>query len=280
MKNVYFFTAMFFCFLNRIVFAEGIDKADIYNKNSDLQWQWANRAIEKYDWKGNERVLDIGCGDGKITAAISNRTPNGDVIGLDISTNMIDFAASMFKYNNLSFMLGNVLSMPFKDQFDLVVSFCALHWVLDQKTALFNIRESLFEDGKALIVIPALSSNNLSIKCEELVNDKKWDSHFLDFNSSKKVYFDQNEYENILKNVGFEIIHIETTYSETKYPNLESFKEWLKPLVPFIGGLSEKLQEEFLIDLVNLLSYEITSDDSIIFPCFRLEALVKKTSLP
>ena len=61
--------------------------------------------------KGNERVFDIGCGDGKVTAEIAKQLPNGSVLGIDKSEEMIRFAQENFpskKYNNLSFEVQNI----------------------------------------------------------------------------------------------------------------------------------------------------------------------------
>ncbi|KAF5431048.1 Cyclopropane fatty-acyl-phospholipid synthase [Candidatus Methanophagaceae archaeon] len=61
--------------------------------------------------KGNERVFDIGCGDGKVTAEIAKQLPNGSVLGIDKSEEMILFAQENFpsrKYHNLSFEVQNI----------------------------------------------------------------------------------------------------------------------------------------------------------------------------
>jgi trans-aconitate 2-methyltransferase len=275
MRKKYIVALIIPYFIMRIIFAEGIDKADVYNKNSELQWNWANDAIKKHDWKGGERVLDVGCGDGKITALIASKVEQGSIIGLDISNEMIDFASSFFQRDNLSFIQGNVLKLPFKDQFDLIVSFNALHWVVDQKTALLSMKDSLVQGGKALIVIPAYSSNNISTRCEELINHEKWKPYFSNFKQFK-IYFDQLQYDNLLKEVGFEVIDIKTIYNESMFSNLESFEYFFRPLLPFIDHLSEELQKDFITELIGLMSYKVSVDGSIYFPYFRLEVLVEK----
>ena len=56
-----------------------------YEKSSSVQQMWARELIAKLDLKGDERVLDIGCGDGKITAEIAAKLKNGTVVGIDSS---------------------------------------------------------------------------------------------------------------------------------------------------------------------------------------------------
>ena len=101
--------------------------------------RWAEEAISKIRIKGNERVLDIGCGDGKITAYIASLVPEGSVVGIDNSAEMISFAQSKFpqlSWPNLSFQYGDATDLQYEGEFDLVVSFASLHWILDHKPVL------------------------------------------------------------------------------------------------------------------------------------------------
>ena len=67
------------------------DAAD-YAQHSSEQFKWACELTEKLDLRGDETVLDIGCGDGKVTAAIAAQLPNGRVVGIDSSPQMIELA--------------------------------------------------------------------------------------------------------------------------------------------------------------------------------------------
>jgi trans-aconitate methyltransferase len=65
---------------------------DYYSSWLSEQQKLAQELILKLAIKGNERVLDIGCGDGTITAEIAKQLPNGSVLGIDNSKEMIHFA--------------------------------------------------------------------------------------------------------------------------------------------------------------------------------------------
>jgi trans-aconitate methyltransferase len=56
-----------------------------YHQSSLAQQQWAKELIAQLGLSGNERVLDIGCGDGRVTAEIARNLPGGNVTGLDSS---------------------------------------------------------------------------------------------------------------------------------------------------------------------------------------------------
>src|SRR4030095_15665404 len=106
---------------------------------------------------GSERILDVGCGEGKITAEIASRVPRGLVVGVDPSHDMIGFAQKHFtlaistgaSLGNLRFEVADARRLSFKDEFDLAVSFNALHWIPEQDAALRAIRSALIPGGKA-----------------------------------------------------------------------------------------------------------------------------------
>jgi len=124
--------------------------ASAYNQQSSLQQAMAEEQLRLLTLAGSERILDVGCGDGKISAAIADRVPAGSVLGVDPSHDMIAFASSRFAtvpagrggsaHPNLRFEVADARRLPYQAEFDLVVSFNALHWVPEQDEALRSIR--------------------------------------------------------------------------------------------------------------------------------------------
>src|SRR5262249_8664506 len=71
-------------------------QATDYARESGLQKQQADKQLRSLVLRGDERILDVGCGDGKITADIATRVPRGSVLGVDPSREMITFATKRF----------------------------------------------------------------------------------------------------------------------------------------------------------------------------------------
>jgi trans-aconitate 2-methyltransferase len=113
--------------------------AQQYARISGLQQAMAAEALlSLLHLKGTERVLDLGCGNGKITAEIAARVPGGSAIGVDVSADMIAFASHHFGpavWPNIRFETGDARSLPFQEEFDVVVSFNALRWIAEQDLA-------------------------------------------------------------------------------------------------------------------------------------------------
>ncbi len=118
-----------------------------YDEVSSLQKWLADRSLAQLTLRGDERVLDVGCGDGKITAEIADRLPTGSILGLDRSHDMIDYARKHNPRANLYFAVCGACEMAFPAEFDLAVSFNTLHWVHEQETALRALHDSLKAGG-------------------------------------------------------------------------------------------------------------------------------------
>jgi trans-aconitate 2-methyltransferase len=100
--------------------------ASEYARLSALQAAMAEEVLMLLDLKGTERILDIGCGNGKVTAEIAERVPGGTVAGVDASAGMIAFAAAQCDprlHPNLQFAVADARHLLYQHEFDLVVSF-------------------------------------------------------------------------------------------------------------------------------------------------------------
>jgi trans-aconitate 2-methyltransferase len=110
--------------------------ADDYAKHSSSQYKWAQELIPKLKLSGSEALLDIGCGDGKITAVLAKSLPHGCIVGIDSSENMVTLAQHTFPpdaYPNLSFQRMDARALTFQEKFDHVFSNAALHWITDYR---------------------------------------------------------------------------------------------------------------------------------------------------
>src|SRR5580658_8193394 len=103
-----------------------------YAANSVVQQAWARELIARLNLRGDEHILDVGCGDGKVTAEIARAVPRGSATGVDASAEMIAFAQKTFppdKVPNLEFHVMDAREIQFARQFNFVFSNAALHWV-------------------------------------------------------------------------------------------------------------------------------------------------------
>ena len=187
-------------------------QASEYSRQSGLQMAMAQRQLGRLTLAGDERVLDIGCGDGNITAEIALRVPQGSAVGVDPSREMIAFAAGQFSsptYQNLQFEVADARSIPYRDEFDLIVSFNALHWVPEQLTALTAIRQALKPGGRALLRMVYLGARrSLEAVIEEVRLRSPWAGHFADF-QQPFAHFEPSEYQALAEQAGLTVVRVE-----------------------------------------------------------------------
>src|ERR1041385_3111436 len=93
-----------------------------YAANSTAQQSWARELIAGLHLRGDERVLDVGCGDGKVTAELDGAVSRGSVTGVDASEAMIGFAQKTFAMPNLEFQVMDARRLRLPREFDLVFS--------------------------------------------------------------------------------------------------------------------------------------------------------------
>jgi trans-aconitate 2-methyltransferase len=139
--------------------------------------------------RGDERVLDVGCGNGKVTREIAALVPQGGVLGVDASTKMIDLArapgattvAGAPSPGNLNFEVMDARQLRYRESFDLAVSFNALHWIAEeeQESALRGIYAALNADGVAqLRLVPRGARKSLENVIEETAKSPRWGKYF------------------------------------------------------------------------------------------------------
>jgi len=156
-----------------------------YAKGSGLQAAMAAEVLATLAFAGDERVLDVGCGDGKITAAIAQRVPRGSVTGVDPSREMIAFASAHFgppAATNLTFDVADARELPFVEAFDRVVSFNALHWIPDQDIALRSLRRAMKPAATAQVRL-VCDGERVSLESivEQTRHAARWTAQFRDF---------------------------------------------------------------------------------------------------
>ncbi len=98
-------------------------------------------------------VLDIGCGSGSITRGIAKAVgTSGLVVGIDINHDFITEAHnSSTETYNLSFKVGNIYNLPFRNAFDIVIAARILHWLDNPLEAIKNMIKYVKPGGHVLV---------------------------------------------------------------------------------------------------------------------------------
>jgi len=228
--------------------------AEYYHRSS-LQGAMAQEVLALLDLKGSERILDVGCGDGKITAEIASRAARGSVVGVDPSRDMIGFAQSHFgpaTRPNLRFEVADARCLPFQNEFDLVVSFNALHWIPDQDAALSSIHSVLISGGRAqLRLVAAGARKSLENIVEETRRTSKWSAYFRDFHDPY-LHLTSDEYAAMAERNGFRVLRVNTKDHAWDFGSRAVFSAFCAVgCVAWTDRLPEAERPEFINDVLD-----------------------------
>ena len=202
--------------------------ASEYHHRSALQKWLADKSLTGLDLGGSERVLDVGCGDGKITAEIAERLRSGSVVGVDPSTDMIHFARDHFlaDHANLSFVVGDATRLSYREAFDLVVSFNALHWVPDQASALRCISEAMRPMGRAFLQLVSRGvRKSLEDVIEETREEPRWSRYFADYHRPY-LHMPPEEYRRLAEGCGLRVDHVDVALEAWDFGSRAAFADF------------------------------------------------------
>jgi trans-aconitate methyltransferase len=123
--------------------------AATYHRISDPQFGWGSKLLDRIALRGDEAVLDVGCGSGRLTAELLRRLPRGQVVGLDFSENMLHQARqNLAEFSGrILLVLADAARIPFAARFDGVFSNAAFHWVKDHPRLFRSVFAALKPGG-------------------------------------------------------------------------------------------------------------------------------------
>lgn len=198
-----------------------------YRRVSALQRTVAGETLAELVLGGSEWVLDIGCGDGYLTRQIADRLPGGGIVGMDASPLMVATAQqSETSGGTTYFVRADARRLPFGRQFDMVVSFNALHWVPQLDEALAEIAAVLRPNGRSVIQMvcagqrPSIESTAMQVAAEP-----RWSPYFAGF-SAPFCHVDPAVFADLAGGCGLRVSELTVRDREWDFGSREQFTAW------------------------------------------------------
>lgn len=255
-----------------------------YAEHSSVQQAWARELIKNLDLRGNETVLDIGCGDGKVTAEIASHVPYGSVLGIDSSADMIRTAQSGFgkpEFTNLCFQVADASELPFENQFDIVFSNAALHWVRNHLPVLKGIFGSLRNGGRILLQMGGEGNAAAIISVvNRMIATAKWGKYFENFEFPYGFHHPK-DYNIWLDEAGFQSADARLVSKDMRYDNRAGLSGWIRTTwLPYTQRIPEHIRNEFINELTDsyIRKYPTDNEGKIVIKMVRLEVKAIKNA--
>jgi trans-aconitate 2-methyltransferase len=228
--------------------------ASEYDRLSALQATMAEEVLSLLKLEGGERILDIGCGNGKTTAAIAARVPQGSVTGVDASAEMIAFAKDHWipAHSNLQFAVADARKLPFDHEFDLIVSFNALHWITDQALPLQAIHDALKANGIAqLRLVPKGQQKSIEDVIEETRRSSRWAGYFKSF-QDPYLHLTPEQYAELAEQQGFRVVSLHTADKAWDFHSRATFEAFSKvTMIEWTQHVPEAERSAFIADVLD-----------------------------
>ncbi len=221
-----------------------------YERNSQAQQKWARELIAHLNLTGVEDILDLGCGDGKVTAEIAGLVGDGAIVGVDNSMQMIELAKEKYSQNehpNLSFQVMDASDLSFEGCFDLVFSNAALHWVKNHQPVVEGLYKSLRVGGKILLRMGGKgdAAGILSIM-DDLKTSDKWVQYFTEF-EFPFTFLGVDDYQALLKESRFSIIRVELIPKDMTHDGKSGLEGWIRTTwLPYTQRIPKEKREIFI----------------------------------
>lgn len=254
---------------------DGVDwDARRYHELSSPQLEWGRRVIARLRPLAGERILDLGCGTGRLTLDIAHAMGRGLVVGLDRSAAMLKVASSS---SGLPVVMADGAGLPFDEAFDAVFSAATLHWIRDHDAAFASVYRALKPGGR--FVAQCGGGPNLKRLLDhahELMDSPRYRSHFGAWHDPW-LFATPDATRGRLGRAGF--VEIETGLEEapTALPDPVSFRDFIACVCVrhHVDRLPVELRPRFVEELTDLAAAD---DPPLTLDYWRLNISARKAA--
>ena len=224
--------------------------AATYDRVAGPQTAWGTAVLDRLPLRGDERVMDAGCGSGRVTELLADRLPRGSVVALDGSPAMIDQARRRLDRfgQRIEYLVADLgRPIPLAEPVDAILSTATFHWVPDHD-ALFGHLAAVLRPGGRLVAQCGGAGNIASIKLVLATIGDGWlgPAHY----ETAEATADR------LEAAGFVDIHCWLTDEPTRFEPGEPFELFLRTVIlgPHVERLAPAERDAFVREVASRLA--------------------------
>jgi len=226
-------------------------------------------------------VVDLGCGEGALTASLAQRWPGARVTGIDSSSSMLAAAAAHAVPGRVEFVAGDVQDWAPDAPVDVAVSNAVLQWVPGHDTLLGRWAAHLAPGGWLAVQVPGNFRAPTHTLLAELCRSDRWAPLLADVPRGADSVLDPAGYYDVLTAAGLAADAWETTYLHV-LSGPDPVLEWVRStqLRPVLARLGDDEAAAFTAEYAAALraAYPIRSDGTTLLPFRRIFAVGSRPS--
>ena len=225
-------------------------------------------------------VVDLGCGEGALTASLAHRWPAARVVGVDSSAGMLTAAAAHADGDRIGFVQADVRDWRPEEPVDVVVSNAVLHWVPGHADLLADWAGRLAPGGELAVQVPGNFREPTHALLTELCRSPRWAPRVAGLAPSPDAVLDPAGYFEVLSDAGLEADVWETTYMHL-LTGPDPVLGWVRSTVlrPVLAALDEDDQQALTAAYAATLrrAYPPRPDGSTLLPFRRVFAVGRRS---
>lgn len=240
-----------------------------YHRLSDPQYSWGRRVLARIAPRGDETIIDAGCGTARLTIELAALIPRGRVLAVDLSENMLRKARAMVEEPvgpgvatgraPIHFFCADVTALPFREVADGIFSTATFHWVGDHD-ALFRSLFVALKPGGWLIAQCGGGQNLLRLRqrTDEVMHSPEFQEYFRGWDPPQN-YQDAVATAARLRKAGFSDVATWLHNQDTRFDGDQTYREFLATVTchTHIARIVDPaVRERFLDRLVALARQE------------------------
>jgi trans-aconitate methyltransferase len=245
--------------------------AGLYDDKHSFVWKLASGVLELLNAQSGERILDLGCGTGHLTAKIAGT--GALVVGIDRSPEMIRQARE--KYPSLQFEVMDAREIQLDGNFDAVFSNATLHWIQEPERAIAGIKKSLRPGGRFVAEFGGKGNTSELLKAVR----HAWQKLGIADPAPHPWYYPSlAEYAGLLEQHGFEVTHATLFDRPTPLDDGQrGLRNWLEMFgSAFVERLPDAAREPLLAEIEHELRPKLFQDDHWVMDYRRLRVAAKR----
>jgi trans-aconitate methyltransferase len=194
---------------------------DDYERGHEFVYEYGGDVVDLLDPAAGERVLDLGCGTGHLTARIAGSVgPAGRVVGIDRSPEMV--ARAREAHPEVEFLRADARTFAAREPFDAVFSNAALHWIDEQDAVAATVADLLGPGGRFVAELGGTGNVEAIVAATTAACEERG------YAVENPWYFPSvGDHATLLEDHGFEVRFARLFDRPTDLDGPEGLREWL-----------------------------------------------------
>ncbi len=233
-----------------------------YDRISGIQQGWGAEVLDRLPLAGGERVLDAGCGSGRVTEMVLERVPQGEVVAVDASPSMVAAARERLSPRwgeRVEIVQCDLVELELGRPVDAVISTATFHWIPDHERLFERIHGAMREGGRFVAQCGGEGNiDGLRGRAREVMEREPYAEHYRSWRAPWN-YAGAEVTDSRLRAAGFSEVRCWLTPAPS---TPDEPREFLRSIVlgPHVQQLPEELREAFMDEVMELLGETVVID--------------------